>query len=177
MKDDNLLQAAQANLWLPAELQQRDIEQLLGTMLSGSIDLGELYFQSSRSEFWSLEDGIVRDAGFSSDRGVGVRAVSGEKTGFASLPVTKALPWYAAWAAVANPVVGLGILVGSKIIEGPWNPLVVPAIRSVAILIIPKWFLTEFSPKICKVHEFDLKKHREKNKNKRRKKNWKQKSK
>ena len=83
MKDDNLLQAAQANLWLPAELQQRDIEQLLGTMLSGSIDLGELYFQSSRSEFWSLEDGIVRDAGFSSDRGVGVRAVSGEKTGFA----------------------------------------------------------------------------------------------
>jgi len=83
MKDSSLLQLAQDNLWLPAELQQRDIEQLLGSMLSDSIDMGELYFQASRSEFWSLEDGIVRDAGFSTDRGVGVRAISGEKTGFA----------------------------------------------------------------------------------------------
>ena len=83
MKENSLLEVAQKNLWLPAELQLRDIEQLLGTMLSGSIDLGELFFQASRSEFWSLEDGIVRDAGFSSDKGVGVRAVSEEKTGFA----------------------------------------------------------------------------------------------
>ncbi len=42
-----------------------------------------------------------------------------DNTMIVTLPVTKALPWYAAWAAVANPVVGLGILVGSKIIEGP----------------------------------------------------------
>lgn len=79
----DLLVSAQEQLWLPAELEQSDVEKLLSGMLSSKIDLGELYFQSSRSESWSLEDGIVRDAGFSTDRGVGVRVVSGEKTGFA----------------------------------------------------------------------------------------------
>ncbi|MBV1906775.1 MAG: metalloprotease TldD [Pseudomonadales bacterium] len=79
----DLVLAAQEQLWVPAELRQSDIEKLLGGLLSSNIDLGELYFQASRNEFWSLEDGIVRDAGFSTDRGVGVRAVSGEKTGFA----------------------------------------------------------------------------------------------
>jgi len=42
-----------------------------------------------------------------------------DNTMIVTLPVSKALPWYAAWAAVANPVVGIGIYVGSKIIEGP----------------------------------------------------------
>ncbi len=47
------------------------------------IDLGELYFQQQRMEAWSLEDRIVKDGAYSVDRGVGVRAVSGEKTGYA----------------------------------------------------------------------------------------------
>ena len=52
-------------------------------MMRGGIDYAELYFQVSRRESWSVEDGIIREGSFSLDQGVGVRAVSGEKTGFA----------------------------------------------------------------------------------------------
>ena len=48
-----------------------------------SIDAADLYFQHSRSESWVLEDGIVKDGSHSIEQGVGVRAMSGEKTGFA----------------------------------------------------------------------------------------------
>ncbi|PJG86258.1 metalloprotease TldD [Conservatibacter flavescens] len=48
-----------------------------------NIDYGDLYFQLSQDESWSLEDGIIKEGSFHIDRGVGVRAVSGEKTGFA----------------------------------------------------------------------------------------------
>jgi TldD protein len=47
------------------------------------VDLADLYFESSRTESWSLEDGIVREGGFGIEQGVGLRAVAGEKTGFA----------------------------------------------------------------------------------------------
>ena len=64
-------------------LAMRDCERALGTLMSHHLDMGELFFQSVRSEAWGLEDGIVKEGTFSADRGVGVRAVSGEKTGFA----------------------------------------------------------------------------------------------
>ncbi len=67
----------------PAELTRSGVESLLGKLAGGAIDLGEFYFQNRRTESWALEDGIVKDGGFSLDRGVGVRAVSGEKSGFA----------------------------------------------------------------------------------------------
>jgi TldD protein len=51
--------------------------------MQGGIDYADLYFQISRQESWSVEDGIIREGSFSHDQGVGVRAVSGEKTGFA----------------------------------------------------------------------------------------------
>jgi len=47
------------------------------------VDEADLYFQYTRSEGWSLEEGIVKTGSFSIDQGVGVRAVSGEKTAFA----------------------------------------------------------------------------------------------
>ena len=47
------------------------------------IDFGDLYFQHSRRESWTVEDGIVKDGAHSIEQGVGVRAISGEKTGFA----------------------------------------------------------------------------------------------
>ena len=46
------------------------------------IDYADLYFQSSHHESWVLEDGIVKDGSYNIERGVGVRAISGEKTGF-----------------------------------------------------------------------------------------------
>jgi TldD protein len=67
----------------PTALDTSRLERVLGGMLSPRIDYADLYLQSSRSESWVLEDGIVRDGSFSIDRGVGVRAISGERTGFA----------------------------------------------------------------------------------------------
>ena len=56
---------------------------LLGRLAGRAIDTGELFFQSVRSEAWVMEDGIIKEGAFSADRGVGVRAISGERTGFA----------------------------------------------------------------------------------------------
>ena len=56
---------------------------MFGKLLGRAVDSADLYFQASRSESWALEEGIVKDATYSSDRGVGVRAMAGEKTGFA----------------------------------------------------------------------------------------------
>ena len=60
-----------------------DLDTAMNELMSHSLDLGELYFQHTKSESWALDDGKVKDGAFSVDRGVGVRAVTGEKTGFA----------------------------------------------------------------------------------------------
>lgn len=79
---DILLQAKQ-QLLTPAELDENHLQQILHGMLSHQVDAADLYFQSVRHEGWVLEDGIVKEGSYNADRGVGVRAVSGEKTGFA----------------------------------------------------------------------------------------------
>ena len=56
---------------------------MFGEVLRHSVDFADLYFQLSREESWALEDGIVKDGSASIEQGVGVRAVAGEKTGFA----------------------------------------------------------------------------------------------
>lgn len=83
MTTDNPLQLAQQGLLDPAGLQARHLDDALGRMLKGGVDTAELYFQYSRNESWSLEDGIVKEGSHSIDQGVGVRAMAGEKTGFA----------------------------------------------------------------------------------------------
>jgi len=67
----------------PVGLEERHLNATLGSILQGGVDYADLYFQVSRQESWTLEDGIIREGSFSLDQGVGVRAVSGEKTGFA----------------------------------------------------------------------------------------------
>lgn len=67
----------------PAGLDERNLNATLGSMMKGGVDYADLYFQVSRQESWTLEDGIIREGSFSLDQGVGVRATSGEKTGFA----------------------------------------------------------------------------------------------
>src|SRR5690606_14001384 len=73
----------QQQLLEPAGLDLESIDQALAELMARRLDYGDLYFQSTRYESWSVEDGTVRDGVYSIDRGVGVRAVSGEKTGFA----------------------------------------------------------------------------------------------
>ena len=80
---DTALAQATAQLWEPAGIEHRDAENVLQRLLGRAVDLGELYFQHQRSESWLLEDGIIKDGSFNVDRGVGVRALAGEKTGFA----------------------------------------------------------------------------------------------
>ncbi len=77
------IETAQATLLEPAGLDNKDINRLLGILNSRRIDYGDLYFQYTSHEAWSLEDGIVKSGSRNIDQGVGVRAISGEKTGFA----------------------------------------------------------------------------------------------
>ena len=74
---------AQATLLAPYSLDDTALSQVFGQILTHRIDYADLYFQYSRSEGWSLEEGIVKSGSFSIDQGVGVRAVTGEKTAFA----------------------------------------------------------------------------------------------
>jgi TldD protein len=70
-------------LLAPGGMEAGDLDHALGSLLRGGVDAGDLYFQSARHESWALEDGIVKEGSHSIERGVGVRALSGEKTGFA----------------------------------------------------------------------------------------------
>ena len=67
----------------PSGLDDSRIDQVFGQVLKHSVDFADIYFQLSREESWALEDGIVKDGSSSIEQGVGVRALSGEKTGFA----------------------------------------------------------------------------------------------
>ncbi len=67
----------------PAGLEERHLSRALGSIMTRDIDTADLYFQISRQESWTVEDGIIKTGSFNLDQGVGVRAVSGEKTGFA----------------------------------------------------------------------------------------------
>ena len=83
MTDDNPLELARRTLLAPGGLQETDLERALRALMRGGVDSADLYFQLSRQESWSLEDGIVKEGSHSIEQGVGVRAVAGEKTGFA----------------------------------------------------------------------------------------------
>ena len=74
---------ARHTLLTPADLQDHDLNRVMDQLLSPDIDAADLYFQSSRLESWVLEDGIIREGSYSIEQGVGVRAICGEKTGFA----------------------------------------------------------------------------------------------
>ncbi len=67
----------------PAGLGELQLGRTLASIMQGGVDYADLYFQISRSESWSVEDRIIREGSFNLDQGVGVRAVSGEKTGLA----------------------------------------------------------------------------------------------
>jgi TldD protein len=77
------LATAQALLLTPFGLNESHLGQALAEIAAHKVDDADLYFQYTRSEGWSLEEGIVKTGSFSIDTGVGVRAVSGEKTAFA----------------------------------------------------------------------------------------------
>ena len=77
------LATAHDTLLAPHGLTETHLRRALGDMLATGVDDADLYFQYTRAEGWSLEEGIVKSGSFSIDQGVGVRAISGEKTAFA----------------------------------------------------------------------------------------------
>ena len=80
---NDLLLPVSERLLAPGGLRIEHLPRLLGELAGPGIDAADLYFQSLVSESWILEDGIVKEGSFHLDQGVGVRAQSGEKTGFA----------------------------------------------------------------------------------------------
>src|SRR2546430_5819605 len=80
---EQLFSTAQSFLLAPHDLETGKLAGVFGSLLSHRLDYADLYFQYSRSEGWSLEEGIVKSGSFSIDQGVGVRAIAGEKTAFA----------------------------------------------------------------------------------------------
>jgi TldD protein len=81
--NDTSIDSLMSRVLEPAGLDEANLSTTLGSMMQGGVDYADLYFQVSRSESWTLEDSIIREGSFNLDQGVGVRATSGEKTGFA----------------------------------------------------------------------------------------------
>jgi TldD protein len=77
------LQLASQTLLHPAGLDEDLLATLLGEVAGPGVDYADLYFQHSEHESWALENGIVREASYNLEHGVGARVVSGDKSGFA----------------------------------------------------------------------------------------------
>ncbi len=77
------LSQIEQTLLQPAELALSQVAGVLESMQRPGIDYADLYFQHAQQESWTLDDGIIREGSFNIESGVGIRAVSGEKTGFA----------------------------------------------------------------------------------------------
>ncbi|MBI5785165.1 MAG: metalloprotease TldD [Rhodocyclales bacterium] len=92
---DTHYRTAEQTLLTPYDLTPGKLGAVFGDIFGHRVDYADLYFQYARAEAWSLEEGIVKSGSYSIDQGVGVRAVSGEKTAFAysdeiSLPALQA---------------------------------------------------------------------------------------
>ena len=82
-RPEQLFATADATLLAPYALDGQRLQSVFGQIMTHRVDYADLYFQYNRSESWSLEEGIVKSGSFNIDQGVGVRAVTGEKTAFA----------------------------------------------------------------------------------------------
>ncbi len=78
-----MVEIAEQAILAPSGLDEGRLTKVLDTVMSRGVDYADLYFELSREEAWSLEDGIVKEGSHSIEQGVGVRAISGERTGFA----------------------------------------------------------------------------------------------
>jgi TldD protein len=80
---NNYIEIAKHQLLSPVGMGIDDLQKTLNQLMTRRTDHADLYFEATRAESWVLEDGIVKEGSYSIDQGVGVRAICGEKTGFA----------------------------------------------------------------------------------------------
>ncbi|MCL2830520.1 MAG: metalloprotease TldD [Betaproteobacteria bacterium] len=104
------LLVAQEALLTPFSLDPAQLARIFGQLMQRGVDDADLYFQYSRAESWSLEEGIVKSGSFGIDQGVGVRAISGEKTAFAYSDEIS----FAALESAARAVRAIGAAGGSR---------------------------------------------------------------
>ncbi|WP_101775754.1 metalloprotease TldD [Pasteurella oralis] len=124
-----MIKTVSNTLLTPTSLSLNDLQNTFDLLSHRHIDYADLYFQLSQDESWVLEDGIIKEGGFHIDRGVGVRAVSGEKTGFAYSDQIN----LASLQQCANAVKGIAQLKqGNIIVPSAFNP-VEPILRYQAI--------------------------------------------
>src|SRR6478609_6079526 len=79
----NALTIAKDLILKPASLDETALEALISRLMTKHVDDADLYFQSCHYESWYLEDSEVKSGSYTIDKGVGIRAVSGDKTGYA----------------------------------------------------------------------------------------------
>ena len=77
------LSLARETLLVPAGIDEHHLQQVMERLATPGIDTADLFFQYSRLESWVLDDGIIREGSFNLEQGAGLRAIAGEKTGFA----------------------------------------------------------------------------------------------
>jgi TldD protein len=112
-----LMQQARQRLLEPTALGDQDLERLMSQLMSNQVDYADIYFEYSRHESWSLEEGKVKSGSHNIDQGVGIRAISGEKTGFAYSDEL-VLPALEQAATTANAIANRG---DNKQIAVPWK--------------------------------------------------------
>jgi TldD protein len=115
------LAIAQTTLLEPVGLSLNDLDRAMGELLGSRLDAADIYLQQTRFESLGLEDGIVKDASYSIEQGVGLRAITGEKTGFAySDEIT--LPTLIEAAHNARAIARLGQDAQSRVQVAPQSP-------------------------------------------------------
>jgi TldD protein len=133
---------ARTSILEPAGVTEQDLDRLLGLLAGSAVDAADIYFQSSRLESWVLEDGIIKDGNFSIEQGAGLRAISGEKTGFAYSDELR-FPALAQAAEAARAIarigqgaqVRIGEVANTRRLYAPSNPIAsLPDPEKIALL-------------------------------------------
>jgi len=129
----NNTEIARSILLDPTNLTTHDLDKVIATLNDAKIDAADIYFQNQHIESWRLEDGIIKGGSYNIESGVGVRAISDDKTGFAysnELTLTPILEAaQAAKAIVRNNVsnqiapVKIAVRESTRLLYNPLNPL------------------------------------------------------
>lgn len=155
----HLLDTANEALLKPSGLDAQALQGVLSNIMSHQVDYADLYFQYVRSESWGLEEGQVKSGAFSIDQGVGVRAVSGEKTAFAYSDEIN-LPALQAAAKATRAIAALGgeqtahsiITPATKSLYLPHDPIAsLSAEAKVKLLERLEQFAKQLDPRVTQV--------------------------
>ncbi len=153
------LELAETRLLKPGGLSTDDLDRVFARLMGPSVDAADLYFQHSRTESWVLEDGIVRDGAHSIEQGVGARAISGEKTGFAysdEIVLPTLLDAAGAARAIANSGANAQAKTLSRVqgraLYAPVDPIdTIPVERKLALLREVDKFTRAIDPRVQQV--------------------------